>query len=256
MSFQRTTSIEEYIAGYFPKSLPDIVLPPLRRAMDSRKLFKFYDFPSVTGGPSTAWRDERQIKEWYWNFNIKKGDVLFDIGSDVGTYTIPALARGAYVVSVTPENYDELICNINVNGWLSPDMVLPMKMAFYNKSGYLEFMNQRFSEKDLLPNTYKVERMDSVFDKWDLPIHMMKIDVEGAEVPVLEGATTLIKRTTPIMLIECHEFKEGGITNDVRRCIDSLHLGYSCKVENMGNTNYLICHIPDVHRLNDANIIS
>lgn len=46
----------------------------------------------------------------------------------------------------------------------------------------------------------KVRRLDDVFP--DTPVHLIKIDVEGMEREVIEGARTLIERSKPFLYIE------------------------------------------------------
>lgn len=47
----------------------------------------------------------------------------------------------------------------------------------------------------------KTERLDILFDK-NTPVDLIKIDVEGGELNVLEGAVETIKRTKPVIIFE------------------------------------------------------
>lgn len=47
----------------------------------------------------------------------------------------------------------------------------------------------------------KTEKLDNLFDK-NTPIDLIKIDVEGGELNVLEGAVETIKRTKPVIIFE------------------------------------------------------
>ena len=47
----------------------------------------------------------------------------------------------------------------------------------------------------------KTEKLDTLFDK-NTPIDLIKIDVEGGELNVLEGAVETIRRTRPIIIFE------------------------------------------------------
>jgi len=48
----------------------------------------------------------------------------------------------------------------------------------------------------------QVKRLDDLIPD-EIDISFIKIDVEGAELDVLEGALELLKRTTPIVAFEC-----------------------------------------------------
>ncbi len=48
----------------------------------------------------------------------------------------------------------------------------------------------------------ELKKLDDVIPK-DLPIHFIKIDVEGAELGVLKGATKLLKKNKPVVIFEC-----------------------------------------------------
>ena len=52
------------------------------------------------------------------------------------------------------------------------------------------------------PVTVPLRRMDSFFDA-SRPVHFIKIDVEGAELQVLRGASALLERDSPVILFEC-----------------------------------------------------
>jgi FkbM family methyltransferase len=49
----------------------------------------------------------------------------------------------------------------------------------------------------------KIARLDDVLLQQNKKIDFMKIDVEGAELGVLKGATALIKRDQPVIIFEC-----------------------------------------------------
>jgi FkbM family methyltransferase len=50
--------------------------------------------------------------------------------------------------------------------------------------------------------TVPLRTMDSFFDA-SRPVHFIKIDVEGAELQVLKGASALLARDSPVILFEC-----------------------------------------------------
>lgn len=67
-------------------------------------------------------------------------------------------------------------------------------------SGFLERNNQIQQEPTLL--SVQVEKLDDLVPS-DLKIDLIKIDVEGAEYEVLQGAMHVLRKNKPLVLFEC-----------------------------------------------------
>jgi FkbM family methyltransferase len=89
------------------------------------------------------------------------------------------------------------------------------KMALGDKAGEAEFFVFRDRpavsglKKRPLPENHAIEKinvevetLDHVIPE-DIPIHLIKIDVEGAEMLVLKGAKNILTRHKPLVLFEC-----------------------------------------------------
>lgn len=90
-----------------------------------------------------------------------------------------------------------------------------LNIALSNQKGEAEFNVFRdrpavsgLKQREFAGENYKVEKikvklqmLDHVIPE-DLPIHLIKIDVEGAELQVLEGATTILKKHKPVVIFE------------------------------------------------------
>jgi FkbM family methyltransferase len=50
--------------------------------------------------------------------------------------------------------------------------------------------------------TVETRRLDEVLQPFDLPVQLMKIDVEGGELGVLRGAEALLRRDHPVIIFE------------------------------------------------------
>lgn len=61
-----------------------------------------------------------------------------------------------------------------------------------------QFENENYAMEKI---DVKVETLDHIIPK-DLPIHLIKIDVEGAELQVLRGGIEILKKYKPIVLFE------------------------------------------------------
>ncbi len=68
-------------------------------------------------------------------------------------------------------------------------------------------------------------RLDDYSATLSKPVQLVMMDVEGAELSILDGAERLLRRDSPILLIELHETGEEGRVHPV---IERLHsLNYS-----------------------------
>jgi FkbM family methyltransferase len=139
-----------------------------------------------------------------WLKNLGTGDVLYDIGANVGTYSLMAGARGAsvYAFEPLPVNYAELVANVHLNNlggkiYCYPFVVssascwLPLEVHFSDTPGYgLASAEKRYegSSTIYLPAMPLDELSAQMFSP---PTHV-KIDVEGHEFYVLNGMQGLL----------------------------------------------------------------
>jgi FkbM family methyltransferase len=136
-----------------------------------------------------------------WLKDLSTGDVLYDIGANVGSYSLMAGARGAavYAFEPLPVNYAELIANVHLNS-LSEKIYcypiaatnsyltswIPFSVHDINLPGYgLASAEKQYkgSEDVYLPSAALDALPATAFKP---PTHV-KIDVEGAEFHVLDG---------------------------------------------------------------------
>jgi FkbM family methyltransferase len=165
--------------------------------------------------------------EWLKDFDT--GDVLYDIGANVGSYSLMAAARGALVYAFEPlaVNYAELVANVQLNnlrekiyccpiaassvdGWIP----LAMHDRAHNIPGYgLASAESRFKDGEAVyvPSMALSNLSERMFAS---PTHV-KIDVEGHEYMVINGMTPYFKdgqvRSAIIEIADDHT--EGQIDN-------------------------------------------
>lgn len=185
----------------------------------------------------------------FWRFirrYVRPGDLVVDVGANIGLFTIEMAARvGRYgrVHAFEPsrEVFGVLTENVGIN-WFAERTRLH-NTALGGKDGHVTLMQDNqfrgSSVAGLLPdqpmsstqhegrfNSTDVpcRRMDSVLDA-TLPIRFVKIDVEGAEVDVLEGMEALI-RSGAIQLIDVEVVRENAgsrwpeLRNRLRSLVD------------------------------------
>lgn len=168
-------------------------------------------------------------KEENFLFNLDfRNKTVFDIGGYIGIFSL-FFAREAgsegtvFTFEPNPENYKELVFNINLNGFKN---IKPFNLAIGNKSfkqmlvepvypsrGSLSLDVQKRMSKNVC-NSFMVE-VDSVDNlieaKEILNPDFVKIDTEGFEMEVLKGMKETISKYKPFLLIELH----GGLKKEM-----------------------------------------
>lgn len=148
---------------------------------------------------------------------VTKGMVCLDIGANIGYFTLIAarlVGEEGKVVAFEPEphNFDLLVRNITLNGY---DNVIPVQKAISNKNGRAKlFLNifdlgshtlarPRRNDKSFSQDTIEIEvqTLDSFFKDYTGKIDLVKIDVEGAELAVLEGMENIINQNKDLIII-------------------------------------------------------
>jgi FkbM family methyltransferase len=174
-----------------------------------------------------SFEDESIVRERSWL--IEPGDVVLDVGAAYGSYTLTALACGAaHVYAWSPQGppgetteADMLRRSLALNGWESRCTIF--EQGCYSRSGWLNPDTQAFSESHT-PGSIRVFALDDgrTFERIGSARAWMKLDVEGAEIEVLKGATDLIGAVKPRVLVENHQFKDATIESRVRSLMESM----------------------------------
>lgn len=145
---------------------------------------------------------------------IKSGDVILDIGANIGLFTVNcALATGATgkVFSFEPEpiNFSFLKKNIALN---KVNNVVPFQMAVSSSDGECVFYvnpknkgdHRMFGDKAHTSTiTVPMTSIDSALKDLDVKVNIIKMDIQGAEMQALIGMKeTLSAADSPCLLIE------------------------------------------------------
>jgi FkbM family methyltransferase len=130
-------------------------------------------------------------------------DLFIDVGANVGSYTIlacAAMGANGYAFEPVPANFQRLVENIRLNH--SENRVKCLNIGLGREKGVVQFtadmdaMNHALAESEKHAQTISVEisTLDAVL-KGQSP-YLLKIDVEGYETPVLEGASETLNKPT------------------------------------------------------------
>jgi FkbM family methyltransferase len=175
--------------------------------------------------------DEQEVRDRWWH--VQPGEVVIDVGSAIGSYTLPALACGAIVIAMCPQRIQaaQLLDNIAVNEGFGERCIM-IPCGLYDRSGWLwcdganyHFLDHEPAEDRRNAETFPVMRLDDL-DLESPRLDWIKIDVEGAEAKVLAGAEQTIRRFRPRLLVENHLFMDPNIQDEVRDLVLGLDIGY------------------------------
>lgn len=150
---------------------------------------------------------------------LRPGMTVYDIGANVGFHALSAARRigsGAKVICFEPlpENAKQIEYNAASNNFTNIQVIGTALGSSEGKAAFWTSMQPTWGKlasvgkkPDKFAREVKVTiaRLDSVVDEMRLhPPDLIKMDVEGAEIDVLEGARQTLERYRPILLIEAH----------------------------------------------------
>lgn len=177
---------------------------------------------------------------------IEQEDVFYDVGANVGTYACLCTAVCEHVVAFepVPENRDRLKENLSLNANADRWTVVPVALSDMHGSATMERHGElpgsgahRFAEDGEL--IVDQESADSLIESEGLPTpDVVKIDVEGAELSVLEGMRETL---SSVRLLYCEVHREVLTDADVD-AIETLlaENGFVIdRVHDRGGTYYL-----------------
>lgn len=134
--------------------------------------------------------------------------VIFDIGAHCGNWTaecLPIYPNANYHLFEAIE-YDELgrftgAPNINVNcGYLLDSEEREVKWYQMRNTGDSMFREKTNCFTDCQVILRRTSVLDNMIDASDLEDILIKIDCQGAEIPILKGAPEIVKKTDFIIL--------------------------------------------------------
>ena len=141
----------------------------------------------------------------YSDFIPKEGQVVVDIGAQYGDYAIlcsKVYKAKVYTFEPLPENFKEITENIKING-LNERQIQAFNVALGNKDK-TEVLSYSGDMANNIGEGEKIEVKFRTLDSYKIKPDIMKIDVEGFELDVLEGAVETIKKFHPKIIIETH----------------------------------------------------
>lgn len=195
------------------------------------KLYK----DSTLSGPIYKESFERKEQKFVYN-QLQKGDVFFDVGANIGLYTLlaaKAVGETGRVFSFEPVNktFSRLKENVDFNEFVNCRL---FNLAISDKNGKNKIITSREGYDAF--NSMAIPSVGGFFNKEDIEtitltsfcnehnidkIDFLKVDVEGWEVHVIKGAKEVLEKFSPTIMIE---FTDKNLINAGQSAKDLFNL--------------------------------
>ena len=214
--------IFRWISGYKDKLIND-KLTNDELSLCSNEISKFYVLNSdkIIGYVLCNGNIWEKFMHKYFKKYSDKNKIALDIGANIGTHSVILSKYYKKVFAFEPLFYKLLEKNIQLNNINNVD-VLPFGLSDKKGKSLIKRDNINAGASHIDSEngnvTINLNRLDNLLFK--NPIGFMKIDVEGHEIEVINGAKETILKNKPIIIIEIKN-------NDSYYLLESL--GYSLK---------------------------
>jgi len=170
--------------------------------------------------------DITKMFRWMKELKLPKKPVIFDVGANIGVFTLAyaSIFKDSQIHSFepVPHLYDNLVNNIRINRHLSAKITAHnVGMSNQNETKQLSIptssQHERYKNNTDM-RLYSIfgkgaEKISSTFiplDTWVIEndissLDFIKIDVEGYELPVLQGASKTLRSQRPVVIFELNQ---------------------------------------------------
>ncbi|MFM9002127.1 MAG: FkbM family methyltransferase [Acidimicrobiaceae bacterium] len=174
-----------------------------------------------------------------WIDEMSEGSMLWDIGANVGGYSIYAAISketNVYAFEPSPFNLEFLARNIWLNNLEDKITVIPIALSeFASKapfvmkriewagsgSSFFESETANYDNKNFKYNTISLPA-DRLLEIFNIPFpNYLKLDVDGIEALILSGAKEVLSRTTSVLVEVQHSTLEKQL---IHKCLEEAGL--------------------------------
>jgi len=152
---------------------------------------------------------------------IKKGDIVLDIGANIGYFTLlfaklVGKEGKVFAFEPDPDNFSLLEKNVKLNGYQN---VILIRGAVSSETGKIRlYLSEENKADNRIYNSgdsrrsIEVEaiRLDDYFESYEGEIDFIKMDIQGAEAKAIQGMPLLLQKNRSIKLLT--EFWPFGLT--------------------------------------------
>lgn len=213
------------------------------KIIDVKKYFFMYEILS-----------ELFIYSEYFKYgDLKDGDIVIDAGANIGGFVVQAARKigkngKIYAIEPNEDNRNTLERNLKLN---NIENCVILSEALWSDKCIKEFFishrpgehtlinydgDPHFQKKDV--TTIYCERLDDIINKYNIEnVSYLKMDIEGAEIEALKGATEFLKNQNPFLLIEAlHEVDGKPAYHEIVPMLKSLNYMLIKDVDNYRGT--------------------
>lgn len=178
---------------------------------------------------------------------VKPGDLVFDIGANIGAHTL-GLARSVgvagrvYAFEPTDLAFEKLKSNLALNAELeartfprqvmlaaSPNEKVPEEIFASWPLGNKESVHPKHRGRLVTARNATSDTVDNVVAREGIDrLDLMKIDVDGHELPVLQGGLATLRKSRPALVMEMSPYVHAEERNSFGELVALLRdAGYS-----------------------------
>lgn len=199
---------------------------------------------------------------------LRAGMVAFDVGANVGIVTLTMarlVANDGHIHAFEPEpsNFRLLTKNVSRNGFKRSVTLNQVALSDQSGSANLNRSGDAASAyvSDELAASGAIEVHCTTIDTYARLVglsrlDLIKIDVEGAEMRVLRGATATLRRFRPVLLVECaerHLHRSGVAARDLLGLLAGL--GYKSFVPSVRRLRWVNVDASDANIPGNDNLV-
>ena len=170
-------------------------------------------------------------------------DVFIDVGANIGFYGCLAKTHGNHVISIEPlsRNLEYLLENVKANNWENFE-IYPIGLSDHHGQAFLygasstgaSLIGSWAGSSRKFKRTIVLSTLDAIVGRrFEDKKIFIKIDVEGAEYPVLMGGIELASRNlkpTWVLEICLDEYHPTGLNPNFQKTFEFFwNLGYQAK---------------------------
>ena len=183
---------------------------------------------------------EPYLTAW-WQNNLTKADIVYDIGANVGYYALQAARLAGDVVAVEPmpQSYETLRTNMALNHYKN---AILFNYAVGAKEGMVKlYWEKHWNYASVKPATWiketkncqdvKLTTVDKLVRMVGMPPTIIRMDVEGYEIEIIAGAEKTLRDAKRLTIaMELHTGKLAEINYAGMKGMLQALKGYGFKV--------------------------